>query len=117
MCTYSRSEDNMAVFLVSCFTLLLTGRFVIGDVSHMTLFLVAMVTFDGTIVHSFFDLNKKQKWLVSSHDENILRQQKNTKTHGVFGVKNTSPFPHFLLSKGSKFLSYNPLEVRVTSCF
>ena len=56
--TYHGFEDNLAVFLISRFAPFLASRFVIGDISHMTLFLVTMVAFDGTIVHGFFDLKK-----------------------------------------------------------
>ena len=57
-CTYHWFEGDVAVLLKGGLALLLSCRSVIRDVSHMALFLVAVVTFDGTIVNGFFNLQK-----------------------------------------------------------
>ena len=51
----------MTIFLEGSLTFFFAGRSVIGDVSHVTFFVVTVVAFNGTIVHRFFNLNETKK--------------------------------------------------------
>ena len=51
----------MTIFLEGSLTFFFAGRSVIGDVSHVTFFVVTVVAFNGTIVHRFFNLLNEQK--------------------------------------------------------
>ena len=58
--TYHRSESDVAILFKCCFALFFCRGLVIGDVGHMTFFLVTMVTLDRTIVHCFLDLKDRR---------------------------------------------------------
>jgi hypothetical protein len=55
---YHGLKCDVAVLFEGGFALLLRGRPVIRDISHVALFLVAVVAFDGTVIYGFLDLEK-----------------------------------------------------------
>ena len=57
--TYHGFEGDVAIFLESRFALFLGGGSVVCDVSHVTLFLKAVVTLDFPVIHRLFNLKKK----------------------------------------------------------
>ena len=69
--TYHGLEGDVAVFLERGLALLLRGRPVVGDVGHVALFLVAVVTLDGAVVDRLLHLNNKSDD-ISKHLDNFL---------------------------------------------
>ena len=60
----------MTIFLEGSLTFFFAGRSVIGDVSHVTFFVVTVVAFNGTIVHRFFNLNEQKN---KRHNNEFLK--------------------------------------------
>ena len=62
---YHWLECDVAILFEGCLAFFLSRRPIIGNICHMTFFLVAMMTFNSTVVNSFFNLwvEKRKEWI------------------------------------------------------